>query len=119
MVPKIDRESKNFRESRWIPLPNHPRIMNPVKVVNTEKRLLSKSKLRMNFTISGGVDKMSLHLTPLDDFELDSWSFTNFEPDTFGKRDTYFVFLTYGAEAPQQRSFWIILKKVRLLNSLS
>uniref|UniRef100_A0A183DQ78 Transmembrane protein n=1 Tax=Gongylonema pulchrum TaxID=637853 RepID=A0A183DQ78_9BILA len=99
-------------ESRWIPLPNHPRITKPISAVNTEKLVLSKSEVRMNFTIFGGVDKMSLHLTPLSGFLVSSWSFTNFEPSTFGKRNTYFVFLTYGAEAPEHRAFWIILRKI-------
>lgn len=99
------------RESRWIPLPNYLQLPNPINVRNTEKRLLSESELQMSFTVWGGVDKMSLHLTPLDDFELERWSFTKFERDKFGRRDTYFVFLTYGFEAPQERTFWIVLKK--------
>ncbi|VDK82385.1 unnamed protein product [Onchocerca ochengi] len=99
------------RQSRWIPLPGQPLIASPIKVSNVEKQLLSKSELRLNFTISGGADKMSLHVTPLDDLEIDSWSFKNFHPDTFSKRNTYFVFLTFGAEIPQERNFWIVLKK--------
>uniref|UniRef100_A0A8R1TNQ3 Peptidase_M28 domain-containing protein n=1 Tax=Onchocerca volvulus TaxID=6282 RepID=A0A8R1TNQ3_ONCVO len=99
------------RQSRWIPLPGQPLIASPIKVTNVEKQLLSKSELRLNFTISGGADKMSLHVTPLDDLEMDSWSFTNFHPDTFSKRNTYYIFLTCGAEIPQERNFWIVLKK--------
>uniref|UniRef100_A0A1I7W4J7 FXNA-like protease n=1 Tax=Loa loa TaxID=7209 RepID=A0A1I7W4J7_LOALO len=101
------------RESRWIPLPGHPRIASPIKVNNVEKHLLSKSELRLSFTILGGVDKMSLHLTPMDDIEIDSWSFTKFQSDAFSKRNTYFVFLTYGAEAPKERNFWVVLKRRR------
>lgn len=74
--------------------------------------MLSKSELRLSFAVSGGTDKMSLHLTPLDDLEIDSWSFTNFQSDAFSKRNTYFVFLAYGAEAPKERNFWIVLKRV-------
>ncbi|VDO40966.1 unnamed protein product, partial [Onchocerca flexuosa] len=99
------------RQSRWIPLPGQPLIVSPINVSNVEKQLLSKSELRLNFTISGGADKMSLHMTPLDDLEIDSWSFTDFHPATFNKRNTYFVFLTCGTEIPQERHFWIILKK--------
>ncbi|VDK80275.1 unnamed protein product [Litomosoides sigmodontis] len=99
------------RESRWIPLPGHPHIADPIEITNVEKRLLSKSELRLNFTVSGGADKVSLHLTPLDDLEIDSWSFTKFRSDSFSKRNTYFVFLSYGAEAPKEQSFWIVLKK--------
>ncbi|VDM97864.1 unnamed protein product [Thelazia callipaeda] len=106
-------------ESSWIPLPGHPRIVHPITVRNTEKRLVSKCLLRMNISISGGVDKMSLHLTPLNDFEIDSWSFTTFRSDEFGKRDTYFVFLTYGAEAPSEWNSWIVLKRVRYILHVS
>ncbi|EJW86570.1 hypothetical protein WUBG_02516 [Wuchereria bancrofti] len=108
------------RESRWIPLPGHPRIASPIKVSNVEKHLLSKSELRLSFTVLGGTDKMSLHLTPMDGFEISSWSFTKFWSGGFSKRSTYFVFLTYGAEAPKERNFWIILKTKRIdLNDLN
>ncbi|VBB31171.1 unnamed protein product [Acanthocheilonema viteae] len=99
------------RESRWIPLPGHQRIADPIKITNVEKHLISKSELRLSFTVSGGTDKMSLHLTPMDDFEIDSWSFTKFRSDAFSKRNTYFVFLCYGAEGPKERNFWIVLKR--------
>ncbi|MCP9262080.1 Endoplasmic reticulum metallopeptidase 1 [Dirofilaria immitis] len=106
------------RMSRWIPLPGHLEIANPIKVSNVEKHLLSESELRLNFTISGGADKMSLHVTPLNNFEIDSWSFSNFHSDTFSKRNTYFVFLTCGAETPQQRNFWIVLKRDTIFKPL-
>lgn len=68
--------------------------------------------MRLRFSISGGADKMSLHLTPMDDLEIDSWSFTKFQSDAFSRRNTYFVFLSYGAEAPKEQNFWIVLKSV-------
>lgn len=55
---------------------------------------------------------MSLHITPLENYELSEWSFTPMNLDTFGRRKTYFVFLTYGYERPEVRTFWIELEDV-------
>ena len=56
--------------------------------------------------------RLSLHVTPINNFRLKQWSFTPFNPATYSTRPrkTYFVFMTYGHEAPQERTMWILLE---------
>lgn len=69
----------------------------------------------MTLVVTGGVDKMSFHITPINGYRLKDWSFAPFDVETFGRRQTYFVFLTYGHEAPVDRTFWVLLENVRSL----
>ncbi|VDN55580.1 unnamed protein product [Dracunculus medinensis] len=97
-------------EARWIPLPDNLVINDPI-TLNLEKKIpISADELKLSFVLKGGVDKSSLHLTPLNGFTLKKWSFTDLNVEAFGKRKTYFVFLTYGHEAPSEFKFWIHLK---------
>ncbi|VDM38403.1 unnamed protein product [Toxocara canis] len=99
-------------ESRWIPLPNGPMIPYPLNLELLDKELVSRHELRLSFSLRGGYDKLSLHITPLNGFTLKKWSFTDIDVEKFGRRDTYFVFWSYGAEAPEQRHFWILLENI-------
>lgn len=106
-----------FSAAKWVPLPSDASIAKPVELAMT-KRNVNKNEVHMEFAITGGTDKMSLHLTPLDGFTLTNWSFTDFHPEMFGARRTFFVFLAYGAEAPEQRTFSVLLTHVCLYWSL-
>lgn len=66
----------------------------------------------MSFAVRGGVDKMSLHITPLNNYQLKEFSFTKFEEEILGNRQTYFVFMTYGNKPPEnrERRFWIAME---------
>ncbi|CAJ0951410.1 unnamed protein product, partial [Mesorhabditis belari] len=96
--------------SRWIAVPSVPRIPYPIELKMIKRERVGERKLRFEFELRGGFDKMSLHITPLDNYELSEWSFTPMNLDTFGRRKTYFVFLTYGFERPEVRTFWIELE---------
>lgn len=104
-----------FRDSRWIPLPNGPMIPHPLRLELTRKEVTSRNELRMSFLLTGGYDKLSLHITPLNGFTLKQWSLTNIDVEKFGRRSTYFVFWSYGAEALTHRDFWILLENVRFI----
>ncbi|GMT16478.1 hypothetical protein PFISCL1PPCAC_7775, partial [Pristionchus fissidentatus] len=97
-------------ESAWVPVPSAPPIPFPIMT-----KVLSKERdgklLNMTFELTGGYDKMSLHVTALNGFELKSWSFTPLDIQLVNKRDTYFVFLTYGSETPPTRTFWLLLEQ--------
>uniref|UniRef100_A0A9J2PCY7 FXNA-like protease n=1 Tax=Ascaris lumbricoides TaxID=6252 RepID=A0A9J2PCY7_ASCLU len=97
-------------DSRWIPLPNGPMIPHPLRLELTGKEVTSRNELRMSFLLTGGYDKLSLHITPLNGFTLKQWSLTNIDVEKFGRRSTYFVFWSYGAEALTHRDFWILLE---------
>lgn len=98
--------------SRWVPLPNGPPLAKPLDVKLLQRQLLSDNMVNLTISIRGGSDKASLHITPLNGFQLKHWSFTPFNPETFHTRPrvTYFVFTTYGYEAPEERVFWILLE---------
>uniref|UniRef100_A0A183CBL7 FXNA-like protease n=1 Tax=Globodera pallida TaxID=36090 RepID=A0A183CBL7_GLOPA len=89
--------------SRWVPLPTEPHIANPLSVRLVQRQYLSGNQLNLTIAVRGGVDKSSMHITPLNGFQLRHWSLTPFDPTTFGTRKTYFVFMTYGFEAPKER----------------
>ena len=99
-------------ESIWVPVPIAPVTTNPLSINLLERRLISSNVLNLTFSLRGGVDKLSLHVTPLNGYRLKNWSFKPFDRDTFGERNTYFVFMTYGKEAPISREFWILLENV-------
>ncbi|KAK0395524.1 hypothetical protein QR680_001324 [Steinernema hermaphroditum] len=97
-------------ESRWVPLPGETPIPYPLKISLIERVKVSGNQVNLTFTIHGGYDKLSLHVTPLNNFSLKKWSFTDLNLEEFGDRQTYFVFLTYGHERPEVRKFWILLE---------
>ena len=97
-----------------MPIPSAPAIPRPLKLTLTQKIQLPSNQINLSFVIHGGTDKMSLHVTPLEGYALKQWSFTTFEPSRFKKRSTYFVFLTYGFEAPENRTFWISLENLNV-----
>uniref|UniRef100_A0A914I7J6 FXNA-like protease n=1 Tax=Globodera rostochiensis TaxID=31243 RepID=A0A914I7J6_GLORO len=96
--------------SRWVPLPTEPHIAKPLSVRLVQRQYLSGNLLNLTIAVRGGVDKSSMHITPLNGFQLRHWSLTPFDPTTFGTRKTYFVFMTYGFEAPKERLVWILLE---------
>ncbi|CAI5441277.1 unnamed protein product [Caenorhabditis angaria] len=96
--------------SLWVPVPSPVVMPNPIHLTLTSRQIVGNNKLNLTFEMRGGFDKMSLHVTPLNGFELSSWSFTDIDIEEFGRRQTYFVFLTYGFEAPEVRNFWIVLE---------
>ncbi|CAI4226432.1 unnamed protein product [Auanema sp. JU1783] len=98
--------SKSF----WVPVPNHAIIPYPIDLKLVEKVPVGNNYLNVSFELRGGYDKMSLHVTPLSGYTFAKWSFTDIDLDEFGRRTTYFVFLTYGAEKPDVRRFWILLE---------
>lgn len=98
--------------SRWVPLPQDPTLPKPLSVRLENRTAIEGGRyLNMSFVINGGVDKMSLHITPINGYKLSNWSFTELDHETFGRRDTYFVFWTYGHEPLEQRYFWILLEQ--------
>ncbi|KAJ1372896.1 hypothetical protein KIN20_035189 [Parelaphostrongylus tenuis] len=96
--------------SLWIPVPSQAPVPYPIKLTMIDRVLMHGNRLNITFELRGGYDKMSLHLTPLSGYELLTWSFTDIDIEEFGRRRTYFVFLTYGFEMPKHRSFWIVLE---------
>ncbi|KAE9547906.1 hypothetical protein FO519_008885 [Halicephalobus sp. NKZ332] len=96
--------------SLWVPVPVGPTIIDSLSIELLERRLISSNVLNLTFSLRGGADKLSLHITPLNGYRLKNWSFKEFDRDTFGERNTYFVFMTYGKEAPVSREFWVLLE---------
>lgn len=100
-------------KSRWIDLPTAPTLPHPLSVELLDRTFSDNNNvLNMSFVVRGGVDKMSLHITPLNGYQLKEFSFTKFESSILGKRQTYFVFMTYGHKAPEDRRFWVTLERV-------
>uniref|UniRef100_A0A0K0EA81 FXNA-like protease n=1 Tax=Strongyloides stercoralis TaxID=6248 RepID=A0A0K0EA81_STRER len=100
-------------KSRYIPVPTKPTFSHPMVLKKLDKKIINidgKKYLNITLGLYGGVDKLSLHLTPLNKFKLFKWSFTNINSEIFGIRKTYFVFLTYGFERENERKFWIVLE---------
>ncbi|KAI6184117.1 Peptidase-M28 domain-containing protein [Aphelenchoides bicaudatus] len=99
-------------KSRWIDLPTAPTLPYPLSVELLDRSFTeNNNKLNMSFVIRGGVDKMSLHISPLNGYQLKEFSFTKFEQNILGTRQTYFVFMTYGHRAPEDRRFWVVLER--------
>ncbi|VDO13143.1 unnamed protein product [Haemonchus placei] len=98
--------------SLWVPVPSPATVPYPIKLSLIDRVRVGGNRLNLTFELRGGFDKMSLHVTPLNGYELVSWSFTNIDLKEFGRRTTYFVFLTYGFEMPEYRRFWILLENV-------
>ncbi|CEF70846.1 Endoplasmic reticulum metallopeptidase 1 [Strongyloides ratti] len=100
-------------KSRYIPVPTKPTFSHPMVLKKLDKKIINidgKEYINITLGLHGGVDKLSLHLTPLNKFKLFKWSFTNIDFEIFGIRKTYFVFLTYGFEREDERIFWIVLE---------
>uniref|UniRef100_A0A0N5B3C6 FXNA-like protease n=1 Tax=Strongyloides papillosus TaxID=174720 RepID=A0A0N5B3C6_STREA len=100
-------------KSRYIPVPSKPEFSRPLSLKKLDKKIINiNGKKYINITLGlyGGVDKLSLHLTPLNKFKLFKWSFTDIDFEILGIRKTYFVFLTYGFEPEVERKFWLILE---------
>ncbi|GMS85314.1 hypothetical protein PENTCL1PPCAC_7489 [Pristionchus entomophagus] len=98
--------------SLWVAVPASPSIPHPIQTKLISRERVGNTKLlNMTFELDGGYDKMSLHVTALNGFELKSWSFTPLDIQQVDKRDTYFVFLTYGSETPPTRKFWFLLEQ--------
>lgn len=102
-----------YRESRWVPLPTAPHIPHPVQLDLIERRMIAPNLLNISFTVTGGADKSSLHITPLNGYSLVQWSPTQNAIDVHGQRQTYFVFLCYGHYSGPW-NFWILLRHVSL-----
>ncbi|VDO76765.1 unnamed protein product [Heligmosomoides polygyrus] len=98
--------------SLWVPVPSPAPVPYPIKLTMIDRVRIGGNRLNITFELRGGFDKMSLHVTPLSGYELVTWSFTNIDIEEFGRRTTYFVFLTYGYEMPEYRRFWILLENV-------
>ncbi|KAK5966371.1 hypothetical protein GCK32_017113 [Trichostrongylus colubriformis] len=98
------------RHSLWVPVPSPAPVPYPIKLSLIDRVRVGGNRLNLTFELRGGFDKMSLHVTPLAGYELVTWSFTNINIEEFGRRTTYFVFLTYGFEMPEYRRFWILLE---------
>ncbi|EYB98032.1 hypothetical protein Y032_0134g1817 [Ancylostoma ceylanicum] len=96
--------------SIWVPVPSPAPVPHPIKLTLIDRVKVGANRLNMTFELRGGYDKMSLHITPLSGYELLTWSFTNIDIEEFGRRTTYFVFMTYGFEMPEIRRFWILLE---------
>lgn len=96
--------------SLWVPVPSPAPVPYPIKLTMIDRVRIGGNRLNITFELRGGFDKMSLHVTPLSGYELVTWSFTNIDIEEFGRRTTYFVFLTYGYEMPEYRRFWILLE---------
>ncbi|KJH47447.1 peptidase, M28 family [Dictyocaulus viviparus] len=96
--------------SLWVPVPSAAPVPYPIKLRMIDRVQVNGNRLNITFELRGGYDKMSLHITPLSGYELVQWSFTNIDIGEFGHRTTYFVFLTYGFEMPEYRTFWILLE---------
>uniref|UniRef100_A0A914E0V7 FXNA-like protease n=1 Tax=Acrobeloides nanus TaxID=290746 RepID=A0A914E0V7_9BILA len=97
-------------KSLWVPLPTAPRFPGPLKVSLLERQRVAGNLVNLTLVVKGDVDKMSFHVTPINGYKLKDWSFAPFDEETFGKRQTYFIFLTYGHEAPVDRTFWVLLE---------
>jgi hypothetical protein len=97
-------------ESLWVPVPVPPVLPQRLDLALVERRKISSNQVNLTFSIRGGTDKVSLHVTPINGYKLKNWSFKEFDEETFGPRNTYFVFMSYGFEAPKSRDFWILLE---------
>ncbi|CAJ0606998.1 unnamed protein product [Cylicocyclus nassatus] len=97
-------------QSLWVPVPSPAVIPYPIQFTMIDRVKIGANRLNVTFEMRGGFDKMSLHITPLSGYELVKWSFTDINIKEFGRRTTYFVFLTYGYEMPEYRHFWVLLE---------
>ncbi|KAI6242884.1 Peptidase M28 domain containing protein [Aphelenchoides fujianensis] len=99
-------------QSRWVPLPAAPTFPHPLAVQLVDRLSADDGRtLNVSIVIRGGVDKLSLHISPLNGYRMTQFSFTNLERTTLGERDTYFVFMTYGHKPPEERRFWVVLER--------
>ena len=101
-------------ESLWVPVPVPPRLppAQRLHLELLERQQLASNLVNLTFTLRGGSDKLSLHVTPINGYRLKNWSFKEFDEEAFGPRNTYFIFMSYGYEAPVSREFWILLETV-------
>jgi hypothetical protein len=97
-------------QSLWVAVPVPPILPERLELTLLERRQISSNLVNLTFTLRGATDKLSLHVTPLNGYKLKNWSFKEFDEETFGPRDTYFVFMSYGYEAPKSREFWFLLE---------
>lgn len=96
-------------------MPSEPIIPKPLnaKLINLQK---IGNQVNLSISISGGTDKLSLHITPLNGYKINEWSISPFEEVmNFGIRKTYFVFMSYGYEQPLERNIWILMENVNNL----
>ncbi|KAI6228158.1 Peptidase [Aphelenchoides besseyi] len=99
-------------QSRWVPLPSAPTFPHPLSVQLLDRQSSDNGRtLNMSLVIRGGVDKLSLHITPLNGYRMTQFSFTTLDRTTLGERSTYFVFMTYGHKPPEERRFWVVLER--------
>lgn len=93
-------------------MPSAPTIPNPLQAKLVQRQQIG-NQLKLFIKITGGTDKISLHITPLNEYKIKEWSFSPFqEVINFGLRKTYFVFMCHGHEAPLERNIWILLENV-------
>ncbi|KAE9415280.1 hypothetical protein Angca_008441 [Angiostrongylus cantonensis] len=88
--------------SLWVPVPSVAPVPYPIKLTMIDRVQMVGNRLNITFEVGKSCFIVLL--------KLPQWSFTNIDIEEFGRRTTYFVFLTYGFEMPDHRSFWILLE---------
>lgn len=89
---------KKLRESFYVDLAGPIFAKNRTFQLTLQNRTRSRRRLYFRFT---GPSHMSLIISPWEGVYLNSWSFTAGKPRhgvPWGKRDTYFVYLSQGAD---------------------
>ncbi len=97
-----------------MPLPTAPYIARPIQLDLVSRERISPNMLNISFTVAGGADKSSLHITPLNGYSLVQWSPTRDAVEVHGERKTYFIFICYGHYSGPW-NFWILLRHVRVI----
>ncbi|CAI4229469.1 unnamed protein product [Auanema sp. JU1783] len=112
-LPYYNSIHTNFppHETLWKVTNQLPKLRNEVELHLIEKVKAGPKLVSCTFSVIGEFNRASLHLSPINGYELYSWSMTKIDLDVYGKRPTYFVTLTQGSADTDEKQFTIVLSK--------
>ncbi|ETN83043.1 hypothetical protein NECAME_01842 [Necator americanus] len=89
--------------SLWVPVPSPAPVPYPIKLTMIDRVKVGANRLNITFEASSSFLYFFFNL-------WSTFSISKKDIEEFGRRTTYFVFLTYGFEMPAYRRFWILLE---------